>query len=182
VNPIYWDLGDGVEVRTYTPDDDAEVFALVDANRARLHPWMIWEPQTRSPEDTRAFIARSLASETDIEGNGIWVDGRLGGSMGLRVDVGDAAGEIGYWIGAEFEGRGIVTRACRRFFDFAFVELGLHRIELCAAAENARSRAVAARLGMRQEGVLHDGVRTPDGYRDLVIYGILEDEWKAPAP
>ena len=179
MNPIYWDLGDGVEVRTFTPDDAEESFALVDANRDRLHPWMIWEPQTRTADDTRAFILRSLASETDLEGNGIWVDGRLAGTMGLRIDPGDANAEIGYWIGGEFEGRGIVTRACRRFFDFAFDELGMHRMELCAASENVRSRAVAERLGMRQEGVLRDAERTPEGFKDLVIFGILEDEWRA---
>ena len=179
MNPVYWDLGDGIEIRTLTPDDAEESFALVERNRDRLHPWMIWEPTTRSPEDTREFIARSLASETDVEANGIWVDGRLAGSMGLRIDVGDAAAEIGYWIGGEFEGRGIVAKACRRFFDFAFDELGMHRMELCAAIGNVRSRAVAERLGMRQEGVVRDGVRTPEGFKDLVIYGILDDEWRA---
>ena len=176
---IYWDLGEGVVIRTYTPDDADAVFALVDRNRERLRPWMIWEPDTKTSTDTRAFIVRSLASETDVEGNGIWVDGRLAGSMGLRVDVGDATAEIGYWIGGDFEGRGIVTRACRRFFGFAFDDLGMHRMELCAASGNVRSRAVAERLGMRQEGVLVDGVRTPEGFKDLVIYGILDDEWRA---
>jgi len=179
VNPIYWDLGDGLEVRTFTPDDAEASFALVDANRERLRPWMIWEPQTKTADDTRAFILRCLASETDHEGNGMWIEGRLAGTMGLRVDPQDGAGEIGYWIGGEFEGQGIITRCCRRFFDFAFDELGLHRMELCAASENARSRAVAARLGMRQEGVLQDGVNTAEGFKDLVIYGLLDDEWRA---
>jgi ribosomal-protein-serine acetyltransferase len=179
VNPIYWDLGDGLEVRTLTPDDARASFALVDANRDRLRPWMIWEPQTKTADDSRAFIVRCLASPTDIEGNGMWVDGHLAGGIGLRIDVGDSSGEIGYWIGSEFEGRGIITRACRSFFDFAFDELGLHRMELCAASGNVRSRAVADRLGMRQEGVLRDGVRTPEGFKDLVIYAILEDEWRA---
>jgi ribosomal-protein-serine acetyltransferase len=179
VNPVYWDLGDGIEIRTFTPDDADESFSLVERNRDRLHPWMPWEPTTRTPDDTREFIVRSLASETDVEANGIWVGGRLAGSIGLRVDVGDATAEIGYWIGGEFEGRGIITRACRRFFDFAFDELGMHRMELSAASGNVRSRAVAERLGMRQEGVLRDGVRTPEGFKDLVIYGILDDEWRA---
>jgi ribosomal-protein-serine acetyltransferase len=179
VNPIYWDLGDGIEIRTFTPDDAEASFALVERNRDRLRPWMIWEPETKTAEDTRAFIVRSLANETDVEGNGIWVDGRLAGSMGLRVDPGDAAAEIGYWIAGDFEGRGIVTRGCRRFFAFAFDELGLHRMELCAASGNVRSHAVAKRLGMRREGVLRDGVRTPEGFKDLVIYGLLDDEWRA---
>jgi ribosomal-protein-serine acetyltransferase len=179
VNPIYWDLGDGIEIRTLTPDDAEAAFALVERNRDRLRPWMIWEPQTKTVDDSRAFIVRSLASETDVEANGIWVDGRLAGTMGLRIDPSDSAAEIGYWIGGEFEGRGIITRACRRFFAFAFDELGLHRMELSAATGNVRSRAVAERLGMRQEGVLRDGVRTPEGFRDLAIYGLLGHEWRS---
>src|SRR5215470_3786592 len=102
------------------------------------------------------FTAPSPASAPVLAGHRTWSEGRLAGTIGLRIDPGDANGEIGYWIGGEFEGRGIVTRACRRFFDFAFDELGLHRMELCAASENVRSRAVAERLGMRREGILRD--------------------------
>ena len=53
MNPILWELGDGIVVRTLTPDDDVELFALVDRNRDRLRPWMAWEPMTKGPADTR---------------------------------------------------------------------------------------------------------------------------------
>jgi len=36
VNPILWELGDGIVVRTLTPDDDVELFELIDRNRDRL--------------------------------------------------------------------------------------------------------------------------------------------------
>jgi len=52
-------------------------------------------------------------------------------------------------------------------------------MELQAATENARSRAIAERLGMTQEGVARDGIRVADGYLDSVSYAILEDEWRA---
>jgi ribosomal-protein-serine acetyltransferase len=52
-------------------------------------------------------------------------------------------------------------------------------MELQAASDNERSRAVAGRLGMREEGVWRDGIRVADGYLDSVGYGILEDEWRA---
>jgi ribosomal-protein-serine acetyltransferase len=54
-------------------------------------------------------------------------------------------------------------------------------MELCAAVGNTKSRSVAERLGMRQEGLLRGGVRNPEGFDDLVVYGILEDEWRARA-
>lgn len=179
MNPIAWDLGDGLVVRTFTPDDDAELFALIDANRERLRPWMFWESTTKQVADTRTFIESCLASALDMEGNGIYVDGALSGAIGLSVDPLTNSSEIGYWLGEDYEGRGIVTRSCARFFDFAFDELRLHRMSLSAAVENARSRAVAQRLGMREEGVHRDAGRVADGYLDLVWYGMLEDEWRA---
>jgi ribosomal-protein-serine acetyltransferase len=179
VNPIRWDLGDGIVVRTYTPDDDLELFALIDANREHLRPWMIWEPTTTSPSVTREWIQACLDAPTDMEGNGVWVDGVLAGGLGMTIDTVANSGEIGYWLAAPFQGRGIVTRACERALDVAFGELGLHRMQLSAAAQNVRSRAVAHRLGMHEEGVSRDGCRVADGYLDLVRYGILEDEWRS---
>jgi ribosomal-protein-serine acetyltransferase len=179
VNPIRWDLGGGLVVRTYVVDDAQELFELVDANRARLRPWMVWEPATTAVDDTRRFIERALAAGSDQEGNGIWLDGVLIGGAGLSVDTLANSGEIGYWIDTAHEGRGIITRVCERFFDFAFDELGLHRMELQAASSNARSRSVADRLGMTLEGVARDGIRVADGYLDSCTYGILEDEWRA---
>ena len=179
MNPILWELGDGIVVRTLTPDDDVELFALVDRNRDRLRPWMPWEPATKTPADTRAFIEGALASEHDREGNGIFLDGRLVGSAGMRVDTMDAKAEVGYWIDGDAEGRGIVTRTCERFLALAFEELGLHRVELHAATGNARSRAVAERLGMVEEGTGRENGRIDGGFVDLVMFGILEHEWRA---
>jgi ribosomal-protein-serine acetyltransferase len=179
VKPIYWPIDEDAFIRTYTPDDAEEVYRLVEANRDRLEAWMPWTESTRSTADTLDFIQRSLASEHDLEANGIWVDGRAAGTIGLRVNLLVNGGELGYWIGAEFEGRGLVTRACRLFIDHAFGELGLHRISLHAGVENRRSRAVAERLGFREEGVIRDGDRVGGGrYVDLVAYGLLEDEWR----
>jgi ribosomal-protein-serine acetyltransferase len=177
VNPLNWDLGDGAVVRTLTPDDDVELFALVERNRDRLRPWMPWEPTTKGPADVRAFIERALASDTDSEANGIWVDGRLCGTIGITVDPLNENAEIGYWIDRDAEGRGLVTRTCRRCLAFLFDELGLHRVALEAGVENARSRAVAVRLGMTEEGIEREAGRVADAYVDVVRYGILAREW-----
>ena len=178
MNPIHWDLGEGLVIRTFTLDDDAALFEAIDANRDRLRPWMIWEPRYKSAADARQWIASCLES-TDLEGNGLWVDGALAGGIGMGLNTVANSAEIGYWLAGQYEGRGLVTRGCARFFDFGFDELGLHRISLHAAVENDRSRAVAVRLGMLEEGVARDGYRVGDAYQDLVAYGILEDEWRA---
>lgn len=177
MNPIRWEIDERTVIRTLTLDDDRELFALVEANRDRLAPWMPWEPVTQSAADVRGFIERSLASEHDVEGNGIWVGGKVVGSMGMSVSTLNDSGSIGYWIDREHEGKGIVTRGARLFVEFGFRELGLHRISIHAAVDNVRSRAVAERLGFRQEAVLREVDKTSSGYLDMVVYSLLHDEW-----
>ena len=179
--PISWAIDEQAILRTLTLDDADVVFRAVDDNRDRLGPYMPWERTTRSPGDVRAFIERSLASVTDRDANGIWVGEEYVGNVGLRVDVAMHAGELGYWNVRGFEGRGLITKACRRLIQYGFGERQLHRIEIQAAADNGRSRAVAERLGFTFEASIRDGHRHPDGrFVDQVVYGLLEHEWPAP--
>lgn len=174
---IDWSLDEHVRIRSLVPADAAELFAVIDANREHLRPWMGWEPTTLGPPDVQAFIERSRASADDIEANGIFVDGVAVGSVGLRVEAMNAQAEIGYWLAADHQGRGLVTRACTRFIEHGFGEMSLGRIELKAGVENVRSRAVAERLGMTQEGILRSAERVAAGRIDLVLYSLLPPEW-----
>lgn len=177
----FLDLGDGAEVRRLEPHDAEEVFALVDANRERLREWMPWVDPTTSAEDSRAFIEAARALTTDEEGLGIFVDGAYAGGIGLRVRENPfSEAEIGYWIGAEHEGRGIVTRACAALIDHAFGERAVHRVVIRVAPGNARSRAIPERLGFVQEGVLREAERVGDRYVDHVVYGLLDRDWRGP--
>ncbi len=178
MTPISWLLHDQALVRTFTVEDADDLAHLVDVNAERLDRWFPWVAVSRQPEGARGFIERSLASETDVEGNGIWVEGSLVGAIGLSVHTAWNGGELGYWLDAGAEGRGLVTRACKLFIDHGFQELGLNRIQIHSAVDNERSRAVAERLGFTQEGVLRRCGRVGgDRYLDLVVYGLLHDEW-----
>ncbi|MEP6476290.1 MAG: GNAT family protein [Actinomycetota bacterium] len=177
---LRFDLGGGVELREWAPADAEEIFAEADQNRARLREWLPWVDRTSSPEDVRNFLKKCEASEGMQRSFGIYVEGALAGSIGFTLDE-DNAGEIGYWLTAPFEGRGLVTAAARELLRFGFQEKGLRRMQLTAAVENVRSRAVAERLGMTQEGVLRRAGRIrEDRYLDLVMYSILREEWQAP--
>lgn len=171
------DLGEGVEIKVLEPDDAEEIFAVVEENRERLREWMPWVDASTSPGDTRTFIERERAAD-GLDALGVFVEGRYVGGIGIRVDALDGAAEIGYWIGAAWEGRGLVTRACRGLIAHAFGELGLHRVSIRVAPDNLRSRAIPERLGFRREGVMREAGRTDArGFVDLVVYGLLDREW-----
>jgi RimJ/RimL family protein N-acetyltransferase len=55
---------------------------------------------------------------------------------------------------------------------------GVHRVVIDAASANLRSRRIPERLGFTREGVLREAGRGPCGYQDLVVYGLLDREWR----
>jgi ribosomal-protein-serine acetyltransferase len=89
----------------------------------------------------------------------------------------DRSAEIGYWLSADAQGRGILTRAAARLIDHAIAEWKLNRIEIRAAPDNARSRAVPERLGFVLEGTLREAERVGDRYVDSVVYSMLARDW-----
>lgn len=176
---ISLDLGDGAELRRYSLLDAETLFALVDAERERLRRWLPWVDGVRTAEDERVWLKAVLSSaELKEEGYGIWDRGELAGSVGMHLDSLNDGADIGYRLGRSFEGRGLVTRACRALIDRGFGELRLHRITIHAAPDNARSRAVPERLGFTQEAVLRQAGKTAVGYVDLVVYSMLDQEWQ----
>jgi ribosomal-protein-serine acetyltransferase len=184
VSPFPLDLGDGVVLRLLRVEDAEEVFAVAGANRDRLAPWMPWAGRTNSVEEQRVWLRNVSSDPDDLDGVGIFVDGRYVGGAGIhgRDPYGTGA-EIGYWIDGAYEGRGIVSRVVRALLEVCFDEIKVHRVTIRAGAGNARSRSVAERAGFTQEGVLREAEQGSDGsgFHDLVVYGLLEHEWRERA-
>jgi [ribosomal protein S5]-alanine N-acetyltransferase len=57
--------------------------------------------------------------------------------------------ELAYWVGPEFQGKGIMTEAGTRIIDFAFNELGLHKLVVGHHINNEHSRKLILRLGFK---------------------------------
>ena len=172
--PLF-DLGVGAEVRYLEPGDAEELSALVEVDRERLSRWMGWA-EGSTLESVRAFIVGDGATDR-LDPLGLYVEGRCVGTIGARPNMMRGDCELGYWIAASHEGRGIVTHACRALIDHAFMEVGSHRITILAAPDNDRSRAIPERLGFTQEGVMREAGWSSPGYHDLVVYGLLDREW-----
>ncbi len=171
------DLGGGAILRRLVLEDLDAIWEAVERNRERLAEWMPWVALTPTIEQERAWLESVVANEASLEGCGIFLDGRYVGGVGLMPGPYGIAGEIGYWIDAELEGRGLVTRAVRALIEVGFGQLGLHRIEIRAGVGNRRSRAIPERLGFTFEGVERGGGRGTNGYYDLNVYSLLREEW-----
>jgi ribosomal-protein-serine acetyltransferase len=173
------DLGDGVRLHLLSLRDAEELFALTDENRDRLRPWFPWVDATPALKQTREFI-HAAADERERGAGlqcGIREHGALAGVIGLhRCDSVRRCAELGYWLGAAYEGRGLVSRAAAALCDHAFDKLGLHRLEIRCAPKNERSCAVAARLGFVEDGTLREAEVVNGEWRDNVVYSLLAHE------
>ena len=126
---------------------DAEtVFALVDRNREYLRQWLIWVDTSDSPEVVRRYIkdSKRLYENKEAMSAGIWMNGELIGAIGVvGYEWHNRVIEIGYWLSADRQGKGIITRAVSALIDYAFNKLEMNRAEIHCATGN-----VAARLGV----------------------------------
>jgi len=75
-------------------------------------------------------------------------------------------------------GQGIGSIALPMILDHCFGVLGTHRVWLDVLPSNDRARALYRRVGFREEGVLRDALRWPDGLHTLVLMAVLESEWR----
>ncbi|MDN6401098.1 MAG: GNAT family N-acetyltransferase [Brachybacterium sp.] len=83
---------------------------------------------------------------------------------------------LGYWIGHEAAGRGIVPRATALLIDHLFAELGVHRIEVTVRPENAASLRVVEKLHLRQEGLRRSAIHVDGAWRDHLVFALTADE------
>ena len=178
-------VGDGVSLAPLALSDADELFALTDANRDHLKPWMPWIGAVVSPGDTQEFI-RSVMDQRDRDDGyqcAIRVDDAIAGIIGHhRIDWPNRLTSLGYWLAADHQGRGIMTRCGRAMIAFAFDALELNRVEISAAIGNDRSLAVIERLGLTAEGVRREGEWVHDRFVDLRCFAILREEWMADPP
>ena len=107
-------------------------------------------------------------------------DRTLVGCVGVRVERPHDRGELGYWIGRPFWGRGYATEAARACLAYAFPHFGLHKVVACHDPGNPASGRILVKLGMTHEGTRRGHLRKGDVYLDTVDYGLLRGDFTLP--
>jgi len=172
--------GGPVELKRLRLEDAENIFVLVDKNRTYLREWLPWVDKTNSIQDIRKFIEDGLKRDQSGEGFelGIWYEGHLTGVVGVTIKKDHFGAQIGYWLGEEFQSKGLMTTAVRALTQHLLQELKLHRVVIRAAVGNKKSKAVPERLGFTMEGILRDEEYLYDHFVDLQVYSMLAQEYK----
>jgi [ribosomal protein S5]-alanine N-acetyltransferase len=99
------------------------------------------------------------------------------GELNIR-DITNREGEISYIINPDYWGQGIATEVAMLLNDFGFNILKLHRIFATCDPRNTGSSKVLKKVGMVMEGRIRQNLLIKDGWRDSLLYSVLEHEWK----
>lgn len=162
-------------LRTYDPGDREALVALGD--NINVAKWLAnLFPHPYRLEDADEWIA-AASRETPQENLAIVRDGELVGGVGVKPmrDVHAGTGEIGYWLGEPYWGRGIATRALGMMVEYAFDELLFVRLQALVFAGNAASMRVLEKNGFVREGVMRKHVRKNGVITDAVLYAKLRN-------
>jgi len=181
-------VGERVYIRRLVPSD-YEAFAALRAESAEfLRPWqplpsdtgVSGEQWSREYFDgwlrkmrTGRYVRLVICSRMDAS------SGAILGAVNLNEIVRGVfqSAFLGYWVGAAHARKGYLTEALPLVIDYAFDELGLHRVEANIMPHNEASLRLARRVGFRLEGRAERYLKIAGAWQDHDRYAITREEW-----
>lgn len=172
--PVFLE-GDRVTLRPIEEED-------LEFLQAQVNDPRIWRAIGRSrpinADQERDFYENVVCSDGNVTLL-IAVDSTPIGTSGLNgIDLEARTAEIGYWVAPEYHEQGYGTEATDRVVQYAFDQLGLHRIAARVFEFNEPSQRLLESLGFTQEGIHREAEFVDGEHRDVYWYGLLEDEWR----
>lgn len=170
-------------LRAFRQDDLDELNSF--QSRADVARYLYWGPRSRA--ESAAALAKRVHSDTlSQEGQFLAVavelteTGQLIGDLNLEyVSSEHRQGEIGFVFHPDHHGKGFAAEAAVELLRLGFEDLGLHRIIGRCDGRNTASATLMERLGMKKEAHLRQNEIVKGEWCDELVFGMLEDEWKA---
>ncbi|MDD4650700.1 MAG: GNAT family N-acetyltransferase [Methanothrix sp.] len=133
-------------------------------------------PHPYTMADAKAFLFRAMQMQIGSY-FAVASDNEAIGSIGLVAgsDVHRFTAEMGYWLAEPFWGNGIMTAAVRALSEYAFRELGFHRIFAEPYTANAASARVLEKAGFALEGIMRASVFKDARILDQYLYAKVDE-------
>ena len=163
-------------LRPFTPEDAptiqrlAGVAAVANTTLSIPHPYPDGLAETWIATHEPAYVRRDNVVFAITE------QGSLVGAINLRLEADHYRGELGYWIGQPFWGRGYGTEAVRAVIEYGFETLALNRVVARHLRRNPASGRVMQKAGMRREGEQRQHIHKNGRFEDLEYYGIVRGD------
>ena len=141
--------GERARLRPHRPEDAPAAFALLAGQEAILR-WLVWDGP-ESEEELASYYSGTRARELDGDSLHLALEeratGALAGSFSLRFSGHPGQGDVGYWVGLPFQGRGLGREALDLVAHLAFRHLRANALSASVFVGNAVSRHLLERCG-----------------------------------
>jgi ribosomal-protein-serine acetyltransferase len=162
------------------PQFAEELFALTDKNREHLKQWLPWLDEVNNAGDTASFIALQLQRFSEgkaIHLSILYKDKIVGVVAYNTIDQKNCIAKVGYWLGEEYTGNGIMLKAVKELLHIGFKYWPIQKVEIQCAEHNVNSRAIPEKLGFTNEGLIRRTAKVHDVYQNHYVFGILKEEY-----
>jgi RimJ/RimL family protein N-acetyltransferase len=168
-----------ISLRNITRRDATAIYELAKSRDISRYTFIPFPYQL---EDALYFIRYSQQRQRQgTEFNlGIQLNetGQIIGMIGLmKISYPHRRGEIGYWVGRPYWGKGIAVEAVRLMVKWAFQELGLRRISAGVMHPNQSSVRVLEKVGFVREGCYRKHIFRNNRWYDEYRFGLLRSEF-----
>lgn len=136
-------------------------------------------PHPYTEEDASTYIKKINTEHKGLEENlAIDIDGKAVGGIGFIMgsDIERITAEIGYWLGEEYWGRGIMTSVVKEAVKYAFENLPVIRIYAGVFEYNTPSMRVLEKAGFTKEAILRKAAIKNGKIIDLHYYALIKEE------
>ncbi len=134
-------------------------------------------PHPYTPEDAGRWLALTKTAHPSTH-FAIEVDRAAVGGIGVTIGEGQFrhTGGVGFWLGEQYWGRGIMSEVLPAVTEDAFTRLGLTRVSATVFEWNPASMRVFEKAGYRREGVLRGSIAKDGQILDQVVFAMLRDD------
>ena len=171
-----------VSLRLLTIEDHESLYKLVNTNRASFVRYFpITCANTETLELSKKYVEGLVEKSNNktLYAHGIFLKDALIGVILIRdIDWRIPKCELGYYLDANFQGKGIMTNATKQMIAHCFDDLKMNKIFLRASPDNIGSVSVAEKCGFIREGLLRKEFRIETGELvDSIYFGLLKSDW-----
>src|SRR5215469_4395317 len=133
--------------------------------------YAIFFPHPYTIQDAHEFLQRATTEQPEMKFC-VDIEGAAVGGICVHPgqDVHRHTATVGYWLGEQFWGRGIMTEVVTAVTDFCFKNFPLRRISAEVFASNPASARVLEKSGFTFEGRLENDVVKDGKVLDSMLY------------
>lgn len=152
--------------------DVPRLVELLDDPQIYATTLRIPSPYRQADAEQWIELARTLPAQFAVRE----ADGRLIGGCGLELlrQAQRHVAEIGYWLGRDYWGQGIMTNVVRQVCQHGFQRMRLRKISAHVFVGNRASARVLQKCRFQLEGTLRKHWRKDERLIDAWAYGLLE--------